>query len=116
MTVNIQRITGTSAKIAARFRNFVTAQSFLLPDHINFLDDEVAPVIRGMKGAWVDIFGYASRRSDANFNQRLSEQRIFSVKNRISEYANQVNFQFSVPLGESESGPDETTNANLLKN
>ncbi len=42
MALNIQRISGTTAKIAARLGNFVTSQSFLLPDHINFLDNEVA--------------------------------------------------------------------------
>jgi len=111
MAEDIQRITGTSAKIAARLCNFTTGQADLLPAHIDFLDKEVAAVIRGMQGPWVDLFGYASRVGDAAFNMALSERRINAVKQRISRYASQVNFQIQKGLGETESGPNERDNS-----
>lgn len=115
MAQDIQPITGTNAKIAARLCNFVTGEAFLLPAHVNFLDQEVAPVIRGMQGPWVDIYSYASRRGDAAFNQTLSERRINAVKQRISQYANRVNFQIQKAFGEGESGPNETDNSGYFR-
>jgi len=61
MAVDIQRITGISAKIAARLCNFPTGRADLLPAHIDFLDKEVAAVIRGMQGPWVDLL-FRTRR------------------------------------------------------
>lgn len=115
MAEDIQRITGTSAKIAARLCNFPTGQSHLLLAHIDFLDKEVATVIRSMQGPWVDLFGYASRVGDAGFNMSLSEQRVNTVKRHISEYANQVNFQIQKGIGETESGPEERNNSDYWR-
>lgn len=111
MALDVQRITGTGAKVAARLCNFETSTAYLKSAHIEFLDKEVASVIRGMQGPWVDLLGYASRRGDAGFNQTLSEQRLQSVKGRIEQYANRVNFQIQTALGESESGPEESDNS-----
>jgi hypothetical protein len=63
----------------------------------------------------VDLFGYASRIGDTGFNLALSEQRINTVKKRISTYASNVNFQIQKGLGESESGPDERDNAGYYR-
>lgn len=115
MAEDIQRITGTSAKVAARLCNFPTGRADLLRAHIDFLDKEVATVIRGMQGPWVDLFGYASRVGDAAFNMALSEHRINAVKQRISRYANQVNFQIQKGLGETESGPNERDNSGIWR-
>lgn len=76
----------------------------LLPAHIKYLDQEVAPVIRQMQGPWVDLHGYASRLGDHTKNMVLSDKRINTVKQRISGYAKQVNFQIQKPYGETESG------------
>lgn len=111
MTQDVQKITGTPAKVAARLCNFETSQAYLQRAHIDFLDHEVAGVIRMMQGPWVDILGYASRRGDAAFNQGLSERRCNAVRDRISQYANTVNFQITKGLGESESGPNEQDNS-----
>jgi len=110
MADNIQRISGTSAKIAARLCNFVTAQYFLLLPHQEFLDKEVAPVIRGLKGPWVDLFDYASRAGEAGFNQTLSQDRLEEVKQRIGRYANEVSFHIQTSYGDSLSGPNERNN------
>ena len=111
MAEDIQRITGTSAKIAARLCNFPTARADILRGHIDFLDKEVAAVIRSMQGPWVDLFGYASRIGDGRFNMALSEHRMNTVKQRISQYAKAVNFQLQKRLGDTESGPNERDNS-----
>jgi hypothetical protein len=110
MAEDVQRISGTTAKVAARLCNFDTGQAILLLAHEKFLDEEVAPVIRGMQGPWVDLFGYASRRGDATFNRRLSDNRLKAVRWRIDQYANRVNFQIQVGFGETQSGPNERSN------
>lgn len=111
MALDVQRITGTDAKVAARLCNFATGRAELLQAHVDFLDKEVAGVIRNMQGPWVDLFGYASRVGDARFNMTLSEQRISSIKQRISRYATLVNFQIQKGFGETQSGPNERDNS-----
>lgn len=110
MADDVQRISGTSAKVAARLCNFATGESFLLRKHQDFLDTDVARVIRTMQGPWVDLFGYASRAGNAQFNQALSSKRLEAVKWRIAQYANNVKFQIQTALGETESGPNERNN------
>jgi len=108
MALDVQPITGMPAKAAARLCNFVTGRSDLLNGHIQFLDSQVQPIIQTLPGAWVDLFGFASRLGNANSNQTLSENRIGSVRNRIAGYAPAINFQQYKGLGEAESGPDES--------
>jgi hypothetical protein len=111
MAEDIEPITGTGAKVAARLCNFETNTATLLHSHIKFLDEEVAPVIRQLQGPWVNMWGYASRRGDDKKNMLLSEQRIDAVKRHIAGYARDVNFQIQTPLGETTSGSDETDNS-----
>jgi hypothetical protein len=110
MAEDIQRITGTDAKIAARLCNFVTGKDFLLAKHLVFLETEVAPVLRSMHGPWVDIHGYASRKGDANFNMALSKRRINSVRLHLSRHTNSANFKIYEGYGETQSGPNENDN------
>jgi hypothetical protein len=110
MANDVVLISGSTAIIAARLCNFVTARTFLLLTHEEFLDQKVQPVIRNMLGPWVDMFGFASRKGDPVFNQRLSEGRIASVKSRISNYANSVNFQINTAYGETRSLGDAEDN------
>lgn len=111
----VRRISGTNAKVAAKLWNFETGKSYLLLDHQNFLDDEVRHVLRTTKGAWVDLYGYASRIGDANQNMTLSNQRINSVKSRLAEYANRIDFGIHVAYGETQSGPNERNNDALYR-
>jgi hypothetical protein len=106
LALNVQPITGTNAKVAARLCNFPTGFEFLLEDHQNWLDDNVQPVIKGMQGPWVDIKGFASHRGDTRGydNLGLSRRRCDRVKKRVSEYADSVNFQIDSAVGSSESG------------
>jgi hypothetical protein len=115
MALDVQRITGTYAKVAARLCNFPTATAHLLRAHQEFLDDEVRPIVRAMPGHWIDMFGYASRIGDVSFNLKLSDQRINAVKARIEEYTNKVNFQIHKALGETESGPRERDNSGYYR-
>jgi hypothetical protein len=110
MALDVQRISGTYAKAAARLCNFATGEAFLLLAHQEYLDTEVRNVIRTMPTPWIDLFGYASRIGDTTFNLGLSTRRINAVKARIAEYANQVNFQTTVGYGETQSGPNERNN------
>jgi hypothetical protein len=115
MAEDIQRITGTHAKVAARLCNFETGEAFLKSSHVDFLDSEVRNVIQNMEGPWVDLFGYASRRGDESFNMTLSVNRVKSVMNRISQYATKVNFQIRQGLGETESGGNEADNSGYYR-
>lgn len=110
MAEDVQKISGTYAKAAARLCNFETGKSYLLLAHQDFLDNDVRNVIQKMQGPWVDLFGYASRAGDAGFNMNLSDQRIKAVRARIEQYANQVNFQIHQALGETQSGLNERNN------
>ena len=60
MAEDIQLITGTNARSAARLCNFETAKSYLLLSHQDWLDYQLAPIIRELQNPWVDLFGYAS--------------------------------------------------------
>lgn len=115
MADDVQRVTGTNAKVAARLCNFPTGKSTLLPAHTVFRDREVASVILGMQGPWADLFGYASSVGSASANLKLSEQRIAETKKHISGYASNVNFQIQTGFGESESGPVESDNSGYYR-
>ncbi len=105
---DVQPITGTTAKAAARLCNFDTGKAVLLESHEIWLDANVRPVFKEMLGPWVDIFGYASRLGDERGydNTGLSENRRDAVKKKISGYANNINFQILRGKGSSESGGD----------
>lgn len=115
MADDVQRISGTSARAAARLCNFKTSEAGLLSAHLQYLDSQVAPVIQNMVGPWVDLYGYASRSGAAQYNQTLSEKRMNAVKDRISTFATDVNFQQQVSYGESDSGPNEADNSGYYR-
>jgi hypothetical protein len=115
IVADVMPISGSGAKAAGRLCNFVTSKSFLLLSHQEFLDTQVASAIRSFQNPWVEIRGYASRIGNASFNQRLSERRVESVKARIEQYTNKVNFKVSVGYGESQSGEDELDNSGYYR-
>lgn len=102
---NVVTIAGTGAMLAARLCNFETARSYLLREHMDFLDSRVRPLLRSMQGPWVDIIGYASHRGGEGYNQRLSEQRCQKVRDHL-DALDDVNFQIVRGLGETQSGSD----------
>lgn len=102
-------ITGTEARVAARLCNFPTGRAELLYPHIGWLRANVAPILRSQKNSYVNLYGYASLKGHPDFNQKLSEDRVASVKTEVSGYANQVTFKKEIKKGEDEStlGPPE---------
>ena len=110
MALDVQRISGTSAKAAARLCNFETGKSYLLLAHQEYLDNEVRTVIQKMQQPWVDLFAYASRIGDAGFNMALSNQRMNAAKTRIAEYSSRIDFRTLTAHGESQSGSNERNN------
>ena len=110
MADDVQPITGTTAKAAARLCNFNTDDATLMPAHLLYLDTVVAPVIVGMQGPWVDLFGYASRVGNKNLNLALSQRRLDNVKAHIARFIPNINFQMQRGFGEDESGPNEHDN------
>ncbi len=115
IVANVMPITGTAARVAARLCNFETDKSYLLSDHQEFHDTEVAPVIRSMKKSHVDLFGDASRIGPAAHNRARSGRRIEAVKWRIEQYAIVVTFRQLVGFGEERSGDNETDNAGYYR-
>lgn len=110
MADDVQRITGTTAKSAARLCNIPTSTARLLPAHLKYLD-EIVKTLSAMQGPWVDLIGYASRSGDPNYNMLLSGQRIDAVKKYLSSRVRGINFQQQRRMGESESGPNERDNS-----
>lgn len=110
MANDIQIISGAGARIAARLCNFQTGANFLLGTHNNWLDQNVAPIIRSQPTSWVDLHAYASRRGNTQLNDQISQQRCDSVKGRIINYANKVNFNIYRAYGDAESGDDPSNN------
>jgi hypothetical protein len=103
MTFDVQAITGSAARAAARLCNFPTGHSGLLPTHADWLDATVAPLLRAIPNPWVDLIGYASHLGDAGFNQRLSFARCESIRKRIESYGSNVSFPMEWAKGESDS-------------
>lgn len=110
MAFDVQPITGTAAAAAMRLSNFATGQSDLLPAHLSALDSSIAPVIRTMAGPWVDLFGYASRVGDVDFNQQLSQRRLTAVRDHLATYSANVNFQMQTAFGASQSTGETNDN------
>ena len=69
-----------SAVAAARLINFPTGHANLLPTHVAWLDNIVAPLLKMIDDPWVDLFGYASHLGSAAFNKKLSFDRCESVR------------------------------------
>ncbi|MGK9234101.1 hypothetical protein KXS07_17510 [Inquilinus limosus] len=98
-------VAGTRAIRTVRLCNFETGRSYLLREHMDFLDRQVRPLLRSLKGSWVDLIGFASHRGGEGFNQSLSDQRCRKVQDYLRALDN-VNFQTVRGVGESLSGSD----------
>ncbi|MBR1223060.1 hypothetical protein JQ557_34030 [Bradyrhizobium sp. U87765 SZCCT0131] len=103
MALDVQPITGSLARVAARLCNFHTGHAGLLPAHLDWLDNTVAPLVAAASTPWVNIIGYASHLGDASFNQRLSFQRCEAVRQRVKTYNPRVAFPLEQGRGETES-------------
>jgi len=107
MANDVQGITGTPAIVGARLGNIPTAKSTLLPAHLAWLDTQAIPRVKTRIAPWIDIIGYASRKGDVAFNQRVSFQRCEAVKNHIRLRLGQAEFNVENAKGETESLGDE---------
>ncbi len=110
MAENIQIISGSQARLAARLCNFVKGGHFLLLPHQNWLDTNLRETVRSLTNCWVDIIGYASKRGNADYNHRLSMLRCESVKEWVKNYSDKIDFHVPDARGERESGGDENNN------
>lgn len=111
MALDVQRISGTPAKAAARLCNFVTNDAKLLKAHEDYLLSEVKPALKNFESPWVDLFGYASRKGSPTRNMKLSHQRLVSVGSFITTFGMTVNFQTATGFGAEKSGDDPTDNS-----
>lgn len=92
--------------MSARLCNFVTGESFLLQSHVTWLDNEVQRFIRSSPNPWVDILGFASRKTGPPINQPLSERRCQAVRSWIDNYSERTKFNIQVGFGDTLSdGP-----------
>lgn len=71
---------GTPAVIAARLINFPTGNSVLQSGHQLWLQEQVVPAILARPNAWVDLYGFASKKGNAQSNLALSKARATAVK------------------------------------
>ena len=106
MADDVQPITGTTAKVAARLCNFPTGHSEPLPTHVAWLEANVKPALTGVPAPWVDLWGYASHLGQAAKNQRLSWDRCEAVRKVVQGYSSTVTFPQEWGKGDSESGGD----------
>lgn len=103
MAKDVETVPPGKAAVAGRLCNFVTAKSVLLPSHRQWLDSAVIPAIRKSPNPWVDIFGYASRLGDAQYNKQLSDARCKAVVKYIKDAAPRTAFPQQFGYGESRS-------------
>ena len=105
MANDIEPITGTTAKVAARLCNIPTGTATLLETHRQWLDKNVKLAIEKLNASWVDLIGYASHRgTNRGFdNLGLSRQRVDAVQKHIATYATNINFAKRQPVGDSQS-------------
>jgi hypothetical protein len=111
MALDVEKITGSTALVAARLCNFPTAHANLMPTHIAWLDNEVAQKIRSLPEPWVDLIGYASHLGNASFNKKLSFDRCESIRKRIEGYGHKVSFPVEWAKGEESSGGGASDNS-----
>jgi hypothetical protein len=110
---------GTPAAAAARLINFTTAKADLLPGHKKWLDEKVIPAIRARPNAWIDLYGYASKRGNRQFNLGLSKNRAKAPKNYLAGtmllLGKSIDQMVKIDHGFGEDHPDyfakETDNA-----
>jgi hypothetical protein len=109
MALDVQPITGTPAKVAARLCNFASGSAAPLPAHQAWLEKDVRSAVAGVPGTWVDIIGHASRQwlrtGGANahaLNLNLSRQRCEAVRQRIAAFGQGITF--NIELAEGDQG------------
>ncbi len=115
MTVDVQRITDTPARAAARLCNFATSQSELSPGHQLYLMTEFKTAMQTFKSPWVEIVGYASRRGTSAGNLRLSRQRMQAVGLFIANMGVSCEFVKAIGRGSEESGEDSNDNSGYYR-
>ncbi|NJM53959.1 MAG: hypothetical protein HC846_11575 [Blastocatellia bacterium] len=108
--VDVEEIPGSGARVAARLCNFAEGGAGLLMEHLKWLRTKVAPILHSQKNSWVILYGFASRKGGEDSNQLLSENRCRTVKEEVSQYADQINFKVSQGLGEIGYGNDKNDN------
>lgn len=108
MALDVQPITGTNAKVAARLCNFKTGFADLLVSHKTWLDANVLPAVQSIQGPWIDLIGYASRIGNTQANKALSQRRCDTVRSYVATYGSNLNFPTDVGLG--PTGPDANDN------
>jgi len=76
---------GTRATFAGRLIDFQTRKSELLPEHRRWLQEMIVPAILTRPNAWIDVYGYASKRGNQHDNLVLSRARAGAVKDFLSQ-------------------------------
>jgi hypothetical protein len=112
MVANVMPINQDSPipQAAARLCNIPTGLTVLLPEHKQWLDHVVGPILWRLDGIWVDLIGYASKLGSSESNMVLSANRVAEVRKYINQLKAGTNFQQATALGEEESTGDENNN------
>src|SRR5581483_2158680 len=76
-------------ELKALLFNFDIAGSQIKPEHKDWLDRNVKPLVK-RPGAEIGVRGLASRSGSDQFNKTLSEQRVQSIKNVLLGYGAKV--------------------------
>ena len=76
---------GTRAAVAGRLFNFQTGKSTLQEGHRKWLKKKVVPAIMERPNVWIDLYGYASKIGNRQYNLTLSESRAKAVKKYLAE-------------------------------
>jgi hypothetical protein len=112
VALDVQLITGSGSRIAARLSNIPTGKATLLTSHLLWLDGSVKPIVATLLNPYVHLRGYASHLgfthhpggvSDAQLNKKLSLDRCEAVKGKIISYNSATDFPEEVPIGDAES-------------
>jgi hypothetical protein len=112
VALDVQPITGSDARAAARLCNIPTGKTQILGSHIAWLDGAVRPIVTSLPNPYVHLRGYASHlgfashpggRTNAELNLKLSLGRCEAVKARIKSYNSGTEFPEEIPIGDAES-------------
>ena len=101
---------GTFAAVAGRMINFETGSSTLKPGHRQWLEKEVFRAIMARPNAWVDIYGYASKKGNTQQNLALSKARATEAKNflggLLAMKGKSIETMVKIDHGFGEDAPD----------
>lgn len=103
MARDIEPVDAGKSSVSGRLCNFPTGSPFLTPTHKIWLDEMVIPALHSSPNPWIDIFGYASRLGDYEFNKQLSYQRCEAVVRYVRAAVPNVPFPQEFGFGESKS-------------